>query len=359
MDTTYTTTIPQVDQAEPADKPLEPTDTRRERRASDPVVSAYIRDIARAPLLSADEELLLFSVLAESRAMAVEALFPVEDHLSAADRKAVHADTLRYEEVEAAWRRLSPAGHADLGREGTVTVRRALTSWAAARDRILRSNLRLVVYVAKRYHDADMFIDLIQEGNLGLIRAVDKYDPSRSARFGPYAAMWILQAVSRGRSKMKHAIHVPAYRRQQLRRYESQCRADAEASAEDIATAMGTSVDELERLEVLDVGPVSLDFLGSDEADSQIVEAMTSSPAAPDEVAVAAENRDDLQHALSTLPEREARILRWRYGIDTDMQTVKEIADRLDLSCERVRQLTQRAMTRLRETELAGELARV
>jgi len=209
------------------------------------------------------------------------------------------------------------------------------------------------VYVAKRYHDAEMFMDLIQEGNLGLIRAVDKYDPARSARFAPYAAMWILQAVGRGRSKMKHAIHVPAYRRQQLRRFETQRRAADTDNADEIAAEMGTSVEELERLEALDVGPVSLDFLGVDEADARIVDGMTSSQGLPDELALVSEGRATMRDALTTLSEREANILRWRYGIGTDMQTVKEIAGRLELSCERVRQLTQRAMARLRESELA------
>ncbi|MAF10339.1 hypothetical protein CMK11_07800 [Candidatus Poribacteria bacterium] len=359
MDATYTSVIPAIETAEPAAKQPEPTDARAERRSSDPVVSAYIRDISKAALLSAEEELLLFSALAESRAMAVETLFPVEHHLGEPDRKSLHADTLRYEEVDGAWRALPATGLEALGREGSVRVQRALTSWAAARDRIVRANLRLVVYVAKRYHDADMFMDLIQEGNLGLIRAVDRYDPARSARFGPYAAMWILQAVGRGRSKMKHAIHVPAYRRQQLRRFENRCRTETDSSSEDIARAMGTSVDELERLEALDVGPVSLDFLGAEEADAQIVEGMTSLPDGPDELALAAEDREGMQRALDTLPEREARILRWRYGVGTEMQTVREIATRLDLSCERVRQLTQRAMGRLRESELAGQLVRV
>ena len=298
--------------------------------------------------------MLLFSTLAESRSIAVQTLYPVERYLSDEHRNAVHAKTLRYEDVHAAWQALLPTGREALGREGAAAMRRALASWEAARDRIVRANLRLVVYVAKRYHDAEMFMDLIQEGNLGLIRAVDKYDPSRSARFAPYAAMWILQAVGRGRSKMKHAIHVPAYRRQQLRRFETQRRAAEDASAEEIAEEMGTSVDELERLEALDVGPVSLDFLGADEADAHIVDGMTSTPGLPDELALASEGRAEMREALTTLSEREANILRWRYGIGTDTQSVKEIAARLELSCERVRQLTQRAMARLREGELAG-----
>ena len=157
---------------------------------------------------------------------------------------------------------------------------------------------------------------------------------------------------------MKHAIHVPAYRRQQLRRYENRCRTDADSSSEEIARAVGTSVDELERLEALDVGPVSLDFLGAEEADAQIVEGMTSLPGGPDELALAAEDREGMRRALDTLPEREARILRWRYGVETEVRTVREIATQLDLSCERVRQLTQRAMARLRESEVAGQLAR-
>ena len=85
---------------------------------------------------------------------------------------------------------------------------------------------------------------------------------------------------------------------------------------------------------------------------------MTSLPGGPDELALAAEDREGMQRALDTLPEREARILRWRYGVGTEMQTVREIAARLDLSCERVRQLTQRAMSRLRESELAAQLVR-
>ena len=353
METMYASATDAVDRDTTPQAPATRGAPRAERRAADPVVAAYIRDISKVSLLSAEDEVLLFSTLAESRHRAVQTLYPVERYLGEEHRDAVHAKTLRYEDIEAAWRALLPTGRNALGREGRAAVRTALMSWEASRDRIVRANLRLVVYVAKRYHDAEMFMDLIQEGNLGLIRAVDKYDPARSARFAPYAAMWILQAVGRGRSKMKHAIHVPAYRRQQLRRFENQRRATDDVSAEDIAAEMGTSIDELERLEALDVGPVSLDFLGVDEADAHIVDGMTSSPTLPDELALLSEGRDTMREALTTLPEREASILRWRYGIDTDMQTVKEIAGRLGLSCERVRQLTQRAMGRLRESELA------
>ena len=118
MDATYTSTVPTVEPAEPVGKPSEQSGSRAEKRSSDPVVSAYIRDISRATLLSADEELLLFSALAESRSIAVETLFPVEHLLSEEDRKSLHADTLRYEEVDAAWRHLPATGRAALGRKG-------------------------------------------------------------------------------------------------------------------------------------------------------------------------------------------------------------------------------------------------
>ena len=190
------------------------------RHSNHPVLAAYIREVSKESLLSREEETELFTTLRSSRDV-VSSLIQRLDHLlDKAQSRVVNADTLRYEEVSKVWEALPLPVQMQLPAEARRRLRRHLRTWKTARDRLLKSNLRLVIYTVKRFrNEPSMFMDLIQEGNIGLMRAVDRYDPNRSSRFSTYALWWIWQAVNRAYAKNVYTIRVPVYKVQQVGRY--------------------------------------------------------------------------------------------------------------------------------------------
>jgi RNA polymerase primary sigma factor len=231
---------------------------------------------------------------------------------------------------------------------------------AAAKERMINSNLRLVISIAKRYQGHDVPLgDLVQEGVIGLNRAVEKFDWRRGFKFSTYATWWIRQSCQRAISNLSKTIRVPTHvheRRLKLARVRTQlvAKLGREPTREELAEAAGFSLQHVD--EALDAAeaPVSLNQRIGSEEESELGD-LFSDPTAEDPAgdAVDSVRRLEVRRALAELPERERRVLELRFGLDGDPQTLEAIGKELGVTRERVRQLENDALARL-EAELGG-----
>lgn len=244
-------------------------------------------------------------------------------------------------------------------------VDRARRAGEAVTAELVQSNLRIVVTFARRYRGMPL-VDLIQEGNLGLLRAVDKFDHRRGLRFSTYAAWWIRHALGRALADQSKMIRLPVHLTGAVQRVRrAQDRLNREngriATPDEIATRTGLPVDQVRRALDVVAQPVSLDLPvtgGGDRDGSDLGDFVidTSTPAA-DELVAQTELRVETKALLSELPEREAEIIRLRFGLGGGAQrTLEEIGARMSLSRERARQLERDALKKLR---LASEKRRL
>lgn len=234
----------------------------------------------------------------------------------------------------------------------------------AARERLINANLRLVVFLARRYHhDSVPFSDLVQEGNIGLMRAVEKFDPERGVRFSTYAAWWIRQAVARYVAVQHRTVKVPyavGERRKWLRNVaqDLQGQLGRVPRRDELAEAAGLPLDDVLMLLKIQ-GETSLDAPVAGTDDLKLGESIPDpSDAEPHDAMDHRTLSRSLHTALEALPDREANILRLRFGIDHGEGTsLARIGRLMGLSRERVRQIEARALRLLREGQVEGPLA--
>jgi RNA polymerase primary sigma factor len=296
-----------------------------ELTASADSVRAYLKQIGKVPLLNAEQEVEL--------AKRIEAGLYASEQLRAADER---------EE------KLPIQMHRDLGwisRDGE-----------RAKNHLLEANLRLVVSLAKRYTGRGMaFLDLIQEGNLGLIRAVEKFDYTKGYKFSTYATWWIRQAITRAMADQARTIRIPVHMVEvinKLGRIQRELLQDLgrEPTPEELAKEMDITPEKVLEIQQYAREPISLDQTIGDEGDSQLGDFIEDSEAV---VAVDAVSfsllQDQLQQVLQTLSEREAGVVRLRFGLtDGQPRTLDEIGQVYGVTRERIRQIESKTMSKLR-----------
>ncbi|CAG0946370.1 RNA polymerase sigma factor SigB [Anaerolineae bacterium] len=235
-------------------------------------------------------------------------------------------------------------------------LRRDIAQALTARDELVRSNARLVISIAKRYQDLGLpLMDLIQEGNLGLLRAIDRFEPARGLRLSTYATWWVRQGINRAVANQGRTIRLPAYLHDRLHRLhqvsqtleQSLGRAPNDA---ELARQLAIPPDDIRSLRTLAAPVVSLDDTLSDDDDESALEQMEDTQITPvDELVARRLLRTSLERALEKLPARLALIVRMRYGLNNNRpHTLESIARKLSLSRERVRQIERDAFARLR-----------
>jgi len=291
---------------------------------SDDVVGLYLKEAGRVPLLTAAEEVSLAKRM-ERAEIARQQLEELEDQLPLDD---------------------------------VYTLREWVDDGELAQEHLVRANARLVISVAKKYIGRGVpFLDLIQEGNIGLIRATNKFDYRRGHKFSTYATWWIRQAVSRAVADQGRTIRVPVHMGDQLnrmRRIQLQLTQELgrDPLIDELAVRMETTPDKIENLLEIARRPVSLETPLDEDGDSTFGDFVedVNSPAPAEEVATNLLH-EQLKTALDRLPSREAQILRLRYGLeDGRVYTLEEVGQAIGVTRERVRQLEAQALNRLRQS---------
>lgn len=292
---------------------------------TDDVVGLYLKEAGRVPLLTAEEEV--------SLAKRMEAGLQAKENLETLDIDELPLDDL-------------------------YTLRETVADGELAQEHLVRANARLVISVAKKYIGRGVpFLDLIQEGNIGLIRATNKFEYHRGHKFSTYATWWIRQAVSRAVADQGRTIRVPVHMGDQLnrmRRVQLNLLQELgrEPSIDELAVGMETTPDKVENLLEIARRPLSLETPIDEEGDSTFGDFVedANSPAPAEEVATHLLH-EQLQQALNRLPPREAQILRLRYGLeDGRVYTLEEVGQTIGVTRERVRQLEAQALNRLRQS---------
>jgi RNA polymerase primary sigma factor len=286
----------------------------------DDTIGLYLKEIGRVPLLTAEEEVLLAKRMEAGLFAQGKLKRDVLDPKSQIESKMLAMDGL------------------------------------AAREHLIRANSRLVISVAKKYIGRGVpFLDLIQEGNIGLIRAANKFNYQLGHKFSTYATWWIRQAVTRAIADQSRTIRVPVHMGDQINKLLRTSHwltqeLGREPTSEELANAMDIPTRKAEEMLRVARRPLSLEMPTDDEGESELGDFIEDEDsAAPDEEVTSSMLRELLQDILQDLPPREVRILQLRYGlVDGETYTLEEVGKKLGVTRERVRQIEAQALSRLR-----------
>ncbi|MDY6940673.1 MAG: RNA polymerase sigma factor, RpoD/SigA family [Cyanobacteriota bacterium] len=309
----------------------------------DDSVGAFFKEMARYPLLKPEEETKLARWIREMVVL-----------------------KSRQEELEAEFDRpISTVEIAEAANLSESEVSKRYERGHIAQRKMIRSNLRLVVSIAKRYLNRGVpFLDLIQEGVLGLSRATEKFDPDKGYKFSTYAYWWIRQGITRTIANDSRTVRLPIHIVEKLNRLKRTYRELAQSlnrqpSEEELAKALDISTQQLRQLKQMNVRSLSLNYRVGSEDDTEMLDLLEDSHnQSPDAQMSEVMMRQGIKDVLDeVLTEREREILVLRYGLnDGQTQTLQEVSDLFELSRERVRQIQSRAMRKLRRPQVAERL---
>ncbi len=289
------------------------------------------------------------------RQMAQEALLTADDEIDLAKR---------IERGCKAQERLNRPDVAQKSEKWFLQMQRLILDGQAAREHLGRANTRLVVSIAKRYMGQGLpFPDLIQEGNIGLMRAVDKYDYRRGNRFSTYATWWIRQAITRALAQKTRTIRIPLHMTERIRQMYRVAQTLEQSfgrrpTPEEIADEMGLSLDTVRAMMDASQHAIALEKPIGEDGDSEFGDFIEDQDS-PSPVDTATQNllQETIEEVLSELTPRQSHILRLRFGLGGgEPHTLEEIANKFGLSRERIRQLEKEALRRLRHPRLAHSL---
>ena len=338
----------------------------------------YLQDIGRVDLLTSEEEVTLSRLVQQrekllvqerdlsNRHAAIRVLLDLEELQLREANQVSHWPT-RQEWARAAALPLEKLNQQlnegytlwaeEVGLEAKELQRR-LRDGRRARDRMIQANLRLVVAVAKKYQQRGMeLLDLVQEGTLGLERAVEKFDPTRGFRFSTYAYWWIRQGITRAIATQSRTIRLPVHVTEKLNRIK---RAQQEIAAEkghlasvsDLAKELGLSEDTVRQTLARVPRSISLETRVGKDQDTQLGDLLEDGNATPEQTLTRDALHDDLELLLDELSPREAEVIRSRFGLEDDHpRTLAQIGEAMELSRERVRQIETRALLKLRQPQ--------
>ncbi|HOQ69416.1 MAG TPA: sigma-70 family RNA polymerase sigma factor [Anaerolineaceae bacterium] len=302
-----------------------------ENISSDDTIGLYLKEMSRVPLLKVDEEIDIARRIEDGRSSKRE----LERSNGGCPEKEKH---LLQQQVE----------------DGLL-----------AREHLIKANTRLVVSVAKKYIGRGVpFLDLIQEGNLGLMKAVEKFDYHRGFRFSTYATWWIRQTITRSIADQGRTIRVPVHMVDRIRQlykltHEMEQQLGRLPTNDELAEKMGTTTSKIEWMLRVSWLPLSLESpVNDDEEDSElgqfVEDQMTPTPV---QSAYSKLLREKIEEVLDTLPPREARILRLRFGLENGHNyTLEEVGEKFGLTRERIRQIESKALRRLRHPRRSRQL---
>lgn len=295
---------------------------------TDDTIGLYLKEVSRVPLLTAEEEVELAQRIERGR--------------------------LAREEL----------AKGSVGNRRRFELRKLIEDGWSAREHLITANSRLVISVAKKYMGRGVpFLDLIQEGNIGLIRATKKFDYRRGHKFSTYATWWIRQAVTRAIADQGRTIRVPVHMGDQINKllriqHQLTQRLGREPSVDELALALDVPPKKVENMIQVARRPLSLETPTDDEEDSVLGDFIEDDEAPPpDDTATYNLLREHLEEVLNSLPPREVRILQLRYGLlDGQAYTLEEVGRKMGVTRERVRQIEAQALSRLRHPTIRRKL---
>jgi len=294
----------------------------------DDTVSIYFREVGTIPLLTADQE--------------VDLAQRIEMGRSARDELAT----------------------TDVSSERRAELMHMIEDGMAARDHLITANSRLVISVAKKYMKASVtFLDLIQEGNIGLMRAIKKFDYRRGFKFSTYATWWIRQAITRAIDDQSRTIRIPVHMNDRIRRMNRAKnkliqKNDREPTPEELANVLNVPIEKVLYMQKIARRPLSIHMNTGEDDDAEIGDFIENKESPmPEEQASLIDMKEQINAVLEELPEREVRVLRFRFGLSGEKPyTLHEIGEKMGVTRERVRQIAMQGLQRLRHPAIRRHL---